>query len=152
MRWSIFVLAFLPNLVSADKAARDEVIEVVSSTFLCSAALYPFNEDISDRADEAYNAKVRQNRIIMEFELDENFYSEDNLFFLATRLMSTILFYHKAAFEKWKQMSESERQYIDIKVKEIRAKNAPIQKQFMDDPKFHAGFIRQCAESYDLIW
>ena len=83
MRWLIFILAFLPNLVSADKATRDEYIEVFSSLLKCDVAFAPFIPNYSDPNIQNFIYKARENRLIMQFEIDEIFYSEDNLAALA---------------------------------------------------------------------
>ena len=149
MRWFVFILVFLPNLVSADKAARDEFIEVASSLLKCGAALAPFIPNYSDPNNQNMIDKLRENRLIMQFEIDEIFYSKDNLAALAETFV-------KLADEKLTLIadedtfSEDEQQYLYVKLMEIAAEMEPFGEQLLESHKFHAGFIRQCAQSHNL--
>ena len=149
MRWFIFILAFLPNLVSADKATRDEYIEALSSLVRCAAALAPMDPDTRPGKDQKLFDKARENRLIMQFEIDEIFYSEDNL----TALHKTFL---KFAEEKLTSIGDAdtfsvdERKYLQIKFTQLIAETEPFIDQLLESHKFHAGFIRQCAQSYNL--
>ena len=149
MRWLIFILAFLPNLVSADKAARDEFIEAASSLLKCAAALAPFIPNYSDPNYQYEIDKIRENRLIMQFEIDEIFYSEDNLAALAASFVN-IADTKLSSLADEGTFSEDERQYVYVKIMNIAAEMEPFIAQLLESHKFHAGFIRQCAQSHNL--
>jgi len=149
MRWLIFVLAILPNLVSADKAARDEFIETATYLFKCSASLAPFDPNYSAPNYQNETDKFTDNQLIMQFEIDETFYSKDNLAALATSIL-------KIEDEKISGLltentfSEDEKSYLIVKFMNIEAELETFVKQLLENPKFHADFIMQCAQSHDL--
>ena len=149
MRWFIFILAFLPNLVSADKATRDEYIEVFSSLLKCAAALAPFIPNYSDPNNQNFIDKARENRLIMQFEIDEIFYSEDNLAALSGTFVK-LADKKLTAIADEDTLSEDEQQYLYVKIMKIAAEMEPFIDQLSASHKFHAGFIRQCAQSHNL--
>jgi len=149
MRWFIFILAFLPNLVSADKATRDEYIEVFSSLLKCDVAFAPFIPNYSDPNIQNFIYKARENRLIMQFEIDEIFYSEDNLAALAETFLKLAV-KKLTAIADIDTFSEDEQQYLYVKMMEISAEMEPFSEQLLESHKFQSGFIRQWAQSHNL--
>ena len=149
MRWFIFILAFLPNLVLADKALRDEYIKAVSSVIRRHHAFAPFVPNYSDPNHQNFIDKAKDNRLIMQFEIDETFYSKDKLAALAMSITKG----GQAKLDgiaNENTFSEDEKKYLEIKVMEILAELRIFSEQLLESPKFHADVIRQCAKSYDV--
>lgn len=133
MRWFFVILLFVPNLVAADKATRDEMLELFSKFGKCDQIL---------NLQRTKKDKFRKSQIVMQYEIDEEMFTMENIERLHKRLNDYL---NAAAKDKWASLTEDELEYLKVKFQENEIDRMHFALSILDDPKQLAAEIAICA-------
>jgi hypothetical protein len=154
MRLILFLLLFLPNITAADKASRDQAIEILTELYECTGYIYPWGENaLLTREDRKL---VQEPQLILQFEYDEEFFSVENLVKLQIKFEKKLNEQLGKKMEMLSaKLSESEAEYIGLKIANLNPMTPPdklsdIGGFWPDDIKKIARNIRKCVKKYQL--
>ena len=154
MRLILFLLLFLPNITAADKASRDQAIEIFTEVYECTGYLGPWGENaLLTREDRKL---VEETQLILQFEYDEEFFSVENLVKLKIKFEKKLNEQIGKKLEKLSgKLSESEVEYIGLKIANLNPmtpvdRASDIKGFWPENIKQIARNIRKCAKKYQL--
>ena len=139
MRLVLFVLFFIPNLASADKTTRDEILSFYKNAVSCGAL---FDLRFSSKPE------FRNSQLTMQFEIDEQMFSLENIEQLEEAF--TNLIESSGMREKYNALTEDEIEYLSVKTitMDLEAKNFAL--SIVTDPEKLAKEIKNCVTEFGL--
>jgi len=139
MRWFFVILFFIPNLAAADKATRDEVLSFLNQNMTCVGIFETISIEVK---------RFEKSRLVMQFEIDEDFFSIENIERYGMTLQSAV----ENAFprEKYSTLTDDEIRYLILKLESSQKDAVAFAESIIDDPIRLAEEIYDCATRYDL--
>ena len=150
MRWILIILFLLPNFVLADKDTRDKMLKEVLDLAPCNAVIVPLKDLSYPSANDEQTFQLKSAQLIMQYEIDETFFSRKNLKKLAVKLKKINDDVEKEFLPHFKKLDSSEEQYLLIKMNEIIIPILEEMRNLHQNPYLFAEEIRRCASEYNL--
>ena len=153
MRLIFFCLLLVPTVSLADKATRDQLLEILTETYSCTGYILPWGEDALLTSED--KKLVNKIQLILQFEHDEEFFSVENLVRLKLEFGKKFEEQYPIIDQLSEKLSESEKQYLGLKIANLNPM-APADKAsdiigfWPKDIKLIAKNIKECAKKYSL--
>ena len=149
MRQLFLICAIFPNLCFSDVDARVLYIKAVEDFSTCGNALMPWGTKDwqPDEVEKPYVFQAKINRTKMQSEIDEEFYSEDNLEKLFVILTND--FYERTSDIKarLKKLPTEDHSIIWSNLFEIEKDARLIRDKLASDFRLHAEIIKICSDN-----
>ena len=148
MRQLFLIAVVVPNLCFASIDVKQLYIKAVADFSTCGNALMPWSGKgwQPDEAEKPYVLKAKTNRIKMQAEIDEGFYTEANLEKLFFALTND--FYERTAdiMARLKKLPAEDHSIIWSKLFEIEKDARLIRDKLASDFRLHAEIIKMCSD------
>ena len=147
MRLIVFISFMLPNVCLADIYLKDKYIRAVKDFSLCGNALMPWGKNswLPDESEKPYVDQAKLNQIKMKNEIDEEFYTEDNLEILFTSLTSNFFEENADIVSRLKLLPSDEHVEIWNELFELEKDARLMREKLKTDFQLHAEIIKICA-------
>ena len=152
MRLLFVMCVVVPNLCLTANDARILYIKAVVDFSTCGTALMPWGGKSwkADEVEKPYILQAKINRIKMQAEIDEVFYTEANLEKLFITLTNN--FYDKTAdiVEKLKKLPAEDQSIIWSNLFQIEKDARLVREKLASDFRLHAEIIQMCSDGANL--